>query len=257
MGTWISHLRIAETLLDRLPGLDQVAFTFGCLAPDSGVPNKDWTVFDPPKEISHFLPPGGGEGGVQDLLFYRQYLQPGDRNENPAIYSFSLGYFVHLVSDRLWAAKIGSASRQCYMELFISRPEFEAWNIIKEDWYGLDHLYIRDHPNCLFWQVFLNEPTPASPFPFVHQKAFDDQMQYIRIFYSHPSPDLNLERPFPYLNETAMTRYIEETSACIIKIMRLLSACPPPEGLASATLLLPSSETAAFEPPLGDSPDEN
>jgi hypothetical protein len=58
MGSWISHLRIAEIILQSYPGLDVTNFTFGNLAPDSGMPNADWTQFDPPKELSHFLPEG-------------------------------------------------------------------------------------------------------------------------------------------------------------------------------------------------------
>jgi hypothetical protein len=63
MATWISHLRVAENLLAALPDLDEVAFTFGNLAPDSGVPNADWTVFDPPQEVTHFF--GPRERGVR------------------------------------------------------------------------------------------------------------------------------------------------------------------------------------------------
>ena len=55
MGTWISHLRIAEQLLTAMPQLDEVAFIYGNLAPDSGLPNADWSAFDPPKEVTHFL----------------------------------------------------------------------------------------------------------------------------------------------------------------------------------------------------------
>jgi hypothetical protein len=47
VGTWISHLRIAETLLAHLPDLDEVAFAYGNLAPDSGIPNTDWSWFGP------------------------------------------------------------------------------------------------------------------------------------------------------------------------------------------------------------------
>jgi len=257
MGSWISHLRIAENLLGRLSGLDEVGFTFGCLAPDSGKPNADWTVFDPPKEVSHFLSGGEGENSVQDLRFYRQYLLPYDRRQDPAVYSFLVGYFVHLVSDRLWSAKVGKASRQYYADLFNGRAEFAAWDIIKEDWYGLDHLYVRAHPDCLFWRVFLVQPIPASALPFVPQDSFERQMQHIREYYSQPSPDLVLDRRFPYLNEATMARYVDETSASLVKIMRLLAACPPPEGLDSATLLLTSGETAPFAAPLGDLPDED
>ena len=74
MGTWISHLRIAENLLSHFPELDEVTFAFGNLSPDSGIPNADWTEFDPPKEITHFLRTGEGEGEIHDLVYYEQYL---------------------------------------------------------------------------------------------------------------------------------------------------------------------------------------
>ncbi len=257
MGSWVSHLRIAELLLNHLTEVDRTAFTFGNLAPDSGLPNANWTVFDPPKEISHFLSAGSNENNVQDLIFYRQYLQPCNRRQNPATYSFLLGYFVHLVSDRLWSNKIGKPSRQCYAELFAIHSEAKAWDIIKEDWYGLDQLFVRSHPESLFWQVFLSQPIPLSPLPFVKQSAFEQQMQFIRTFYSQPSPHWQLDRLFPYLNEASMKRYVEETCDCLVKILRLLPACPPPSALTSATLLLSSTETEAFLPPLGDLPLNN
>jgi hypothetical protein len=58
MGTWISHLRIAENLLEYFPNVDEVTFAFGNLSPDSGIPNSDWTQFDPPNEVTHFLHKG-------------------------------------------------------------------------------------------------------------------------------------------------------------------------------------------------------
>lgn len=252
MGSWISHLRIAENLFTSLSGLDEVAFTFGNLAPDSGLPNADWTQFDPPKEVSHFLPAGSGEGGAQDIVFYRKYLQPVNRSQDPFLYSFLLGYFIHLASDHLWADKIGRASKAAYASLFVGNSENKAWDTIKEDWYSLDQLYVRDHRDCLFWRVFLPAPIPSSPLPFVRQEAFEHQVNYIRDFYSHPSDDWVLDRPCPYLNEATMNRYVAETSASLLKILRLLAAFPAPEGLTSATMLLTSSETEAFSPPLGD-----
>lgn len=252
MGTWISHLRIAENILRVCPNLDETAFTFGSLAPDSGLPNADWTQFDPPKELSHFLPEGSGEGGAQDLVFYRKYVKTADRDENPALYSFLIGYFVHLASDHLWSDKVGKASRQVYASLFENDSEVKAWDTIKEDWYALDQRYVRDVHDCLFWRVFLNAPIPQSPLPFVRQEAFEHQVNYIRDFYSHPSDEWVLDRPYPYLNEAHMNRYIEEASASLVKSLRLLSALPAPEGLTSITSLLTSSETSAFTPPLGD-----
>jgi len=48
------HLRVADRLLDRLEGIREKEFIMGNIAPDSGVPNADWTAYAPPTEVSHF-----------------------------------------------------------------------------------------------------------------------------------------------------------------------------------------------------------
>ena len=252
MGTWISHLRIAEILLTTIPGLDETAFTFGSLAPDSGIPNADWTVFDPPKAVSHFIPEGGTEKSICDLAFYREYLQNCSRQSDPTRYSFLLGYFFHLVSDKLWTVRVDPVFRVSYPDLFASHTVNEAIDIIKDDMYGLDQRYVRNNKECLFWRVFLNSPTPKSSLDFVRQEALEHQMNHIRDFYAHPSSDWVLDRPFPYFNEAAMTRYVDETAASLAKLARLLSAMPLPEGLSSSITLLTSEETSVFFAPLGD-----
>ena len=57
MASWMVHLRIADTLLDQLTSLYPVEFIVGNIAPDSGVPNEDWSVFTPSTTISHFRTP--------------------------------------------------------------------------------------------------------------------------------------------------------------------------------------------------------
>ena len=54
MASWMVHLRIADKLLESLPVTAPVEFIVGNLAPDSGVPNEDWSAFSPPTKISHF-----------------------------------------------------------------------------------------------------------------------------------------------------------------------------------------------------------
>ena len=36
MASWMIHLRIADKLLDRIPGLSPIEFIMGNMAPDSG-----------------------------------------------------------------------------------------------------------------------------------------------------------------------------------------------------------------------------
>ena len=54
MASWMVHLRIADNLLSRMPHLSPIEFIMGNMAPDSGVPNADWSAFSPPTRISHF-----------------------------------------------------------------------------------------------------------------------------------------------------------------------------------------------------------
>jgi hypothetical protein len=45
MASWIVHLRVTDKLLDQIPDLSPVEFVIGNIAPDSGVPNEDWSAF--------------------------------------------------------------------------------------------------------------------------------------------------------------------------------------------------------------------
>lgn len=54
MASWMVHLRIADKLLDQIPGLSPVEFIMGNIAPDSGVPNEDWSSYTPSSTVSHF-----------------------------------------------------------------------------------------------------------------------------------------------------------------------------------------------------------
>lgn len=54
MASWMVHLRIADKLMDLISNLSYTEFVIGNIAPDSGVPNEDWSIFTPSTEISHF-----------------------------------------------------------------------------------------------------------------------------------------------------------------------------------------------------------
>ena len=74
MSTWISPSAHRRAAIGGPAGVGCLAFSCGNLAPDSGIPNGDWSAFDPPKEVTHFLRPGEDEGRIEDLVFYRKYL---------------------------------------------------------------------------------------------------------------------------------------------------------------------------------------
>ena len=251
MGTWISHLRIAENLLQHFPEVDEVTFTFGNLSPDSGIPNADWTEFNPPKEVTHFLRKGEEEYAIHDLVFYRQYLADIKPADDIQLYSFRLGYFFHLICDIMWAKRIVTATRQEFKELF-EKDKKKAVSLVKDDWYGLDQLYVRNHPEHIFWRVIMTNSYPPSYLPFIKVKALHHQYDHIRKFYSAQEDQWFLSIPYQYLNETMMTRIVNESTEAILIVYENIKTLKNLDGLESSVNLLPERLTVPYKEPLGN-----
>lgn len=251
MGTWISHLRVAENLLGHFTELDKVTFSFGNLSPDSGIPNEDWTQFDPPKEVTHFLRKGKGEDAIHDLVFYEQYLTNIKPEDDIKLYSFRLGYFFHLICDIMWARRIGAATKREFKELFDKNPN-EAIEAIKGDWYGLDQLYVRQHPECLFWRVIVPSQNPPYYLPFVKNEALHQQYDYIRKYYCEPETDWFSSLPYQYLNEKTMTRMVADSVEAVLIVHEKVQNVKDLDGLKSSVSLLPDSLITPYEEPLGN-----
>lgn len=251
MGTWISHLRVAEKLMEHFTELDKVTFAFGNLSPDSGMPNTDWTQFDPPKEVTHFLRKGEGEHAIHDLIFYKEYLANIKPEEDIKLYSFRLGYFFHLICDIMWASRIGAATKRDFKELFDANPKDAIW-IVKDDWYGLDQLYVRDHPESLFWRVIIPSPDPPSYLPFIKNQALHHQYAHIRKYYGQQEDQWFLSLPYQYLNESTMSRMVNDIIEAILIVHEKVLSLKNLDGLYSSVSLLPKSLTTPYEGPLGN-----
>ena len=230
MGTWIAHLRIAENLLPHFPEVDEVTFAFGNLSPDSGIPNEDWTQFDPPKEVTHFLRKGDGEDAIFDLVYYKDYLANVNPAEDIKLYSFRLGYFFHLICDIIWAKRIVPATRHQFKELFDTDAR-KAVSTVKDDWYGLDQLYVRDHPEHIFWRVIMSNPFPPSYLPFVKDEALHHQYDHIRKFYSEQEDHWFLSLPYHFMSETTMTRAINDSVQAVLLVQEKLKGMDHLDGL--------------------------
>lgn len=250
MGTWICHLRIAEKLLPHFPKVDKVTFAFGNLAPDSGIPNETWTEFDPPKEVTHFLQKGEGEDMIRDLVYYREYLAELRPQDGIEKYSFRLGYFTHLICDIMWSKLLLKPTKSMCKEI-IEADYHKAWDTIKDDWYGLDQLYNRANPENLFWEVIHKTPSPPSYLPFVNEKALHHQYNHIRKFYGEPDPEFFIERKFPYLNESTMSRIVEDTVRATLLVMEKIQQIDI-ETVQSTAEILPPELMRPYEMPLGD-----
>jgi hypothetical protein len=250
MGTWICHLRIAEKLLPHFPELDTTLFTFGNLAPDSGIPNETWTEFDPPKEVTHFLHRGEGEDMIRDLVYYREHLTNITPQDDIQKYSFRFGFFTHLICDMLWFKYLDATTKTAFQEL-IAEDHQKAWGLFKNDWYGIDQVYNHSHPEGLFWQVIHKEANPPSYLPFIKENALHQQYDYIRKFYGEYDAYWFEERKYPYLNESTMSRIVNDTVKAILLIIEKLKHIES-ENLQSSSEILPKELMLPYDMPLGD-----
>jgi hypothetical protein len=226
MATWLAHLRIAENLLSDIPGLDPGQFAIGSLGPDAGLPDEKWETFNPPAEVTHFKRSSSVHKDIADLDFYRAYLAdipPGDALR----FSFRLGYFLHLITDNLWTVQIGLPTAERFAAQFAADKSF-IWEV-KKDWYGLDHRYVRAHPDSLYWRVFLDAQPVAADLDFFPPQAFTRQMDRIKSFYQRDDDEIKamMSRPMLFLSGQEMDRFIEEAAERLFRIYQILWPLPP------------------------------
>jgi Zinc dependent phospholipase C len=251
MATWIAHLRVAERVLQHYTELDETGFVFGNLAPDSGIPNEDWSQFDPPKTVTHLLNQGEGEDSIRDLEFYRDHVAPLDPLQDRWAYSFSLGYFCHLICDGFWSYRVVPTTMQECAALLEQQGE-SVWRKIKDDWYSLDRKYVCDHPDCIFWRVMMREPNPCSPLPFLSERGLHQNLDYIRDLNSKPNPDWIVDRAYPYLNEAMMARIVEDNALIVLDIFAKRDQLTQIKDRLSALALIEPQRLEPYPSPLGD-----
>jgi hypothetical protein len=239
MATWIAHLRIAETLLDQIPGLDAAQFAIGNIAPDSGVPDEKWEKFNPPPQVTHFKRSDSVHKDIADLDFYRRYLS-NVPPQDTLRFSFRLGYFFHLIVDNLWTIQIGKPTEEKYPDQFAADKDF-IWEV-KKDWYGLDQLYVRAHADCLFWRVFLEAEPDSADLNFLPPEALTRQLDHIKSFYQRRDEkiDAMCSRPFIYLSAAEMDLFVDESSSKLLQIYRCLWPAPPALDNLYSALELPA-----------------
>lgn len=122
MASWVTHLMIADSVLEKFTDLDRHGFCVGNIAPDCNVENEDWTAFTPSRKVTHWM--RGVRKGMGDCdAFCQEYLAEKLRDAaNNEQYSFLLGYYSHLITDAAFQAMIRNEKR---VE--------SAWNRIRAD----------------------------------------------------------------------------------------------------------------------------
>ncbi|KAF0107498.1 MAG: hypothetical protein FD146_1532 [Anaerolineaceae bacterium] len=235
MASWVVHFRIAETLLERIPGLEPEKFALGNVAPDSGKPDARWENFTPPTQLTHFQDPDGPHRDCADLEFFRRYLLPLRPAPDPGPVSFRLGYFFHLVTDNLWSVMIGRPTQEKFAAQFAADQDF-IWEV-KKDWYGLDFIHLHEHADCIFWRVFRDARPESGGLDFLVPESLAWSVAHIQEYYQRTGGELQkaYNRPCIYLSQAEADRFVEESAERLFRIYRYLWADrSAAEGPASA-----------------------
>ena len=99
MAEWVSHLIVADRILEKLPWLARHEFCVGNIAPDCNIPNEDWTEFTPSRQVTHWMK--DKRKAADDCVVFRDeyILKRLDRITSKEELSFLCGYYAHLITD--------------------------------------------------------------------------------------------------------------------------------------------------------------
>ena len=223
MASWMIHFRVADTLL-RACGWPDVprdvssAFVLGNVAPDSGLPNPDGVGYTPNKDTSHFMRFFDGESGVlRDRCdphgYASQWLTPSSEAHDPVAIAFHLGYISHLVTDNAWLRCVVLPAKERYAHLRLDNgvetPSAVArfYAFLKKDWYDMDFLYIKHHPDLISYELFrMAEDVENRFLPIFPVDAFARKREEIKAFYRRGAA--GVEERETYMTETALDGFV-------------------------------------------------
>lgn len=201
MASWMIHFRVAQAMLDRgALGEDperalSEAFALGNVAPDSGAPTPEGG-YSPNKNTSHFMrrfegvPAGQNPERCDPRGFAEEWVAPALTGDDTVAAAFYLGYLCHLVTDNAWVRDFIYPAKERFAHLRLTdgveTPEGVArfYAFLKRDWYDMDFLYIKRHPDLPAYRLFLGaEDVENRYLPFFPADAFAVKRQEIGAFY--------------------------------------------------------------------------
>lgn len=141
MAFWITHLRIADILSERLVP-DPEAFICGSLAPDSGKLNSDMLTYTPSRHVLHHTSDDGKT--IYYSRFADEYIFSDERCvDDYRRLSFLYGYYTHLYTDHVWATSVYLPLVEANRDRMKNEPGFRRY--MKSTVESCDKAYLHAH----------------------------------------------------------------------------------------------------------------
>ena len=179
MASWVTHLMIADKLLERFPQLHRRGFCVGNIAPDCNIENEDWTAFTPSREITHWMQGEKKQASDADVFCEEYILKRRTSISSEEEYACLIGYYVHLIVDAAYQEMIRDENRVRAVWLRIRQDQTlydksmgmeMTWDSVKillskarmtREIHSLEAAYLHGHPNS----GYLTEILPLGQFP--------------------------------------------------------------------------------------------
>ena len=222
MASWMIHLRVAEKVMQLLQVPDEERFVLGNMAPDSGVPVEGG--YEPSAAVSHFRTiDENGVKAVHEELYVQQYLTSAQwRDYTLRAQAFHLGYLSHLITDRLWSKNVVYPAKAQFETLF-QEDNAAFWRMVKRDWYDMDFLFLRAHPDFQAWQTYCDMTDMRNDYvEFFSQTAFADRRAWIMDFFREGAAAVQ-EREM-YLSWAALDAFVEDAAREIVRALSDINA---------------------------------
>lgn len=165
MATWVTHLMIADRVLEKVSWLCKHEFCVGNIAPDCNVENENWTQFTPSREVTHWMTNERKVASDCDR-FYNEYIEKRKKDINSVQEkSFLLGYYAHLITDAEFQRYIRDDKRveatwnRIKNHVVLgekSKGMLKNWDSVKllisgkermKDIYSIEKEYLEEHPD--------------------------------------------------------------------------------------------------------------
>lgn len=218
MASWIIHLRIAEKIYKQTYIPSVTEFVLGNIAPDSGLPNEDWSAYVPDKAVSHFYRTDEtGKSHIDEQLYIDRHFSDSQRlGYNKQEYSFHFGYLTHLLTDKLWARDIGEPAKTSFAALYKSDCA-GFYRMIKGDWYDLDFMFLKTNPDFEAFRIYADSDDISNAYlDFFAEDAFSRRREFIVDFYRNGAA--NVEYRDTYISPEQLGHFVDTTADEIIKM---------------------------------------
>ncbi len=231
MAKWVTHLMIADYILDRGMKLDEKGFCVGNIGPDCNIENEDWTEFVPSREVMHYMTEKDNKETIQADVFLRRHILDGEKKTEEEM-AFLLGYYAHLITDieTVRYCHSGERIRGIYERLHgdaqmgrevegkpESRESLKAVfgrRRMENDLFYIERDYLREHPQARFETILRKTKEFPEYLGFIPKGAVTRKLGVIDREYDFSNLGPTPEKLFFYPKEEFM-RFVERTAGLV------------------------------------------